>query len=351
MSLVDRLARRLRVSDPPERFQRLAATALREELRLGAVAWVPGNPREPVVVAGERPGLHAEGYRSLLPDNHEKTISITNRPMGPREAGIEQVAVAAADSKAGWFVALNPEGGRPFGIADINLLQPVASVVGAQRSNARVYSDLKELLFGVIRALSSAIDAKDPYTSGHSERVARIAVRLAEELAVPATKRGDLYLMGLLHDVGKIGIDDGVLKKSGPLTPEEFKVVQSHVQIGVHILSDLKKLHHLLPGVAHHHESLNGNGYPDGLAGEEIPLEARILAVADAFDAMSSSRPYRRRLTTAQINDALLRGSGVQWDPRVVSALYACRADIERIRQKGLGESLQRVVDDTLGRP
>jgi HD-GYP domain-containing protein (c-di-GMP phosphodiesterase class II) len=87
------------------------------------------------------------------------------------------------------------------------------------------------------------------------------------------------------------------------------------------------------------------------LVGEDIPLEARILAVADAFDAMSSSRPYRRRLTTPQINDALLRGSGVQWDARVVSALYACRADIERIRQKGLGESLQRVVDDTLGRP
>jgi HD-GYP domain-containing protein (c-di-GMP phosphodiesterase class II) len=350
--LFDRLARRLRVSDPPERFQRLAASGLLEELRLGAVAWVPGNPREPVVVAGEMPGLKVEGYRALLPENLEKPIWIVNRPVGPREAGIERLAVvAAADSNAGWFVALNPLDGRPFGLADVNVLQPVAAVVGTQRANARVYGDLKELLFGVIRALSAAIDAKDPYTSGHSERVARIAVRLAEELGMPANKRGDLYLMGLLHDVGKIGIDDGVLKKPGPLTPDEFKLVKSHVQIGVHILSDLKKLHHLLPGVAHHHESLDGTGYPDGLAGENIPLEARILAVADGFDAMSSSRPYRRRLTSAQINDVLVRGSGVQWDPRVVNALYACRADIELIRQKGLGQSLQQVVDDTLGRP
>jgi HD-GYP domain-containing protein (c-di-GMP phosphodiesterase class II) len=156
--------------------------------------------------------------------------------------------------------------------------------------------------------------------------------------------------MGLLHDVGKIGIEDGVLKKPGRLTPEEFKMIQSHVRIGVHILSDLKKLHHLLPGVAHHHECLDGSGYPSGLAGESIPLAARILAVADAFDAMSSSRPYRRRMTPVQIDDEFRKGAGAQWDPKVVDALFACRDDIDRVRQKGLGESLHQVVDDTLGR-
>ena len=112
----------------------------------------------------------------------------------------------------------------------------VADVCAARREkarqvlpNARIYSDLKELLFGVIRALTAAIDAKDPYTSGHSERVARIAVRLAEELGMSANQRSDLYLMGLLHDVGKIGIDDSVLKKTGPLTPDEYRLIQSHV--------------------------------------------------------------------------------------------------------------------------
>jgi HD-GYP domain-containing protein (c-di-GMP phosphodiesterase class II) len=156
--------------------------------------------------------------------------------------------------------------------------------------------------------------------------------------------------MGLLHDVGKIGIDDQVLKKTGPLTPDEYRQIQAHVEIGVHILSDLKKLHHLLPGVLHHHESLDGTGYPAGLAGEQIPLEARILAVADSFDAMSSTRPYRRRMTPAQIDEILRKGSGKQWDPRIIDALFGCRMDIEDIRQKGLGESLQVVVNETLGR-
>jgi HD-GYP domain-containing protein (c-di-GMP phosphodiesterase class II) len=118
----------------------------------------------------------------------------------------------------------------------------------------------------------------------------------------------------------------------------------------MHILSDLKKLSHLLPGVAHHHEALDGTGYPLGLSGNAIPLPARILAVADAFDAMSSSRPYRRGMTNAQIDAELQKGTGKQWDPRVISALFACRDDIDRIRQKGIGESLQQVVDDTLGR-
>jgi putative nucleotidyltransferase with HDIG domain len=250
----------------------------------------------------------------------------------------------------GWLLAVNPLDGRKITSEDIERLQHVGSLIVAQLSNAKIYADLKELLFGIIRALTAAIDAKDPYTSGHSERVARIAVRLAEELRMPPAKRSDLYLAGLLHDVGKIGIDDGVLKKTGPLTPEEYKKIQAHVEIGVTILKDLRKLHHILPGVRHHHESLDGSGYPDHLSGEEIPLEARILAVADSFDAMSSNRPYRRRLSLSQIDNILLQGRSVQWDPEVIDALFACRGDLEAIRQKGLGESLIGAVDVTLGR-
>ena len=137
---------------------------------------------------------------------------------------------------------------------------------------------------------------------------------------------------------------------AGPLTAEEYRQIQSHVELGMHILADLKKLKHLLPGVLHHHECLDGSGYPSGLIGEAIPLESRILAVADTYDAMSSTRPYRRRLTPSQIEEALRKGSGVQWDSRVVEALFRCRTDLELIRQKGLGESLQLVVNETLGR-
>ena len=165
-----------------------------------------------------------------------------------------------------------------------------------------------------------------------------------------ANDRGDLYLMGLLHDVGKIGINDSLLKKTTPLTPEEYREIQSHVSIGVHILADLKKLHHLLPGVEHHHENYDGTGYPGGLKGEAIPLSARILAVADGFDAMSSTRPYRRRMTPLAIDQILKKGAGTQWDSEVVNALFACRLDVEQIRQKGLGESLQRAINDTVGR-
>jgi HD-GYP domain-containing protein (c-di-GMP phosphodiesterase class II) len=335
---LEQLLRRFRVSDSPDRFQRDATESLRDDLGISVVAWVPSSPRESVIASGKIESPSIESYRTLAVG-------------GARPAGLDlAVAPAGGESPAGWLIAIEPLTGIPFP-ADIDAkLAPVAALIASHRANARTYADLKDLLFGVVRALTAAIDAKDPYTSGHSERVARIAVRLGEELGLSPHRRGDLYLMGLLHDVGKIGIEDGVLKKTGPLTDSEFRLIQSHVEIGVNILADLKKLHHLLPGVRFHHESLDGSGYPSGLVGEEIPLEARILAVADAFDAMSSTRPYRRRLSPADVDARFREGSGRQWDPRVVDALFACRADLDRIRQKGLGESLNRVVDETLGR-
>ena len=347
--ILARLIRRLRISDPPQRFQQLACNALRAAVGVQAVAWVPAHHSEPVVVSGEVSQLEATDFRSLIPVARGELMYVVSEPPEP---GIRSVIAVASDAHAstGWLIALNTLDGRSFTASDGQFLQPVASLIATQQSNARVYADLKELLFGIIRALTAAIDAKDPYTSGHSERVARIAVRLAEELGMPSSQRSDLYLMGLLHDVGKIGIDDAVLKKPGPLTPEEYRLIQRHVEIGVQILADLKKLSHLLPGVRHHHESLDGTGYPSGLAGEAIPWEARILAVADSYDAMSSTRPYRRRLTPGQIDEILSKGSGVQWEPKVVDALIACRMDLELIRQKGLGESLQVAVSGALGR-
>ena len=321
-------------------------------MNLQAVAWVPLSPHEPVVHTGELGSLKGSAFRSLIPAIQTDGTYIVNDPESSADPAMKRmIAVAGTlQTTIGWLLAFNPPDDRLFHAADSELIQPVASLIATQQANARVYSDLKELIFGVIRALTAAIDAKDPYTSGHSERVARIAVRLSEELNMSPTQRGDLYVMGLLHDVGKIGVDDAVLKKAGPLTPDEYNKVKAHVEIGVHILSDLKRLSHLLPGVRHHHESFDGTGYPDGLAGETIPFEARILAVADSYDAMSSTRPYRKRLSPGQIDDILRKGSNVQWDPRIIDALFKCRADIEMIRQKGIGESLQVVVSETLGR-
>jgi HD-GYP domain-containing protein (c-di-GMP phosphodiesterase class II) len=350
--LAARLIRRMRISDAPEHFQDLALKAVRGALKVAAVAWVPSSSGETIVVAGEVEGMRSRDFRGLVPEKLDATVHLSNSGESHARPAIRRVAVVASESQSttGWLVAINPIDDRPFASNEVELLQPVASLIGTQRTNGRLYRDLKEMLFGIIRALTAAIDAKDPYTSGHSERVARIAVRIAEELGMPSSQRGDLYLMGLLHDVGKIGIDDGVLKKTGPLTPDEYRKIQDHVKIGVNILNDLKKLHHLLPGVASHHESFDGKGYPENLVGENIPLVARILAVADAFDAMSSVRPYRKPLTPTKIDEIFRGGAGTQWDPKIVQALFACRGDIEQIRQKGLGISLVAAVDDMVNK-
>jgi HD-GYP domain-containing protein (c-di-GMP phosphodiesterase class II) len=352
-AVIGRLIRRLRISDSPQHFQTVATTVLRTSLEMAAVAWIPTDLHDAVILSGAVRGLQTGSYRGFpAPDGRESTFvynddGTTNPPFAA--PAVRRYASVAGGS-VGWLVAVNPIDDRPINESDLERLQYVASLIATQLANARIYADLKGLLFGVIRGLTAAIDAKDPYTSGHSERVARIAARLGEELGMSPAQRSDLYLTGLLHDVGKIGIDDQVLKKNGPLTPDEFRQIQSHVEIGVTILKDLKKLSHILPGVKHHHESLNGTGYPDRLAGDDIPFEARILAVADAYDAMSSNRPYRKRLSLAQIDRIFQEGRNTQWDPDVVDALFACRSDVEAIRQKGLGESLIGAVNVTLGR-
>lgn len=343
---IGRLIRRLRISEPPGRFRELATSVLRSSLGAQAVAWIPREPGEPLIIAGRVDGMEWTDYRDLATAG----VRGESGSLAPLPSPMVREYARAAAGHAGWLIAVNPPGGREFLPAEVERTHYVASLIGTQLANSGIYAELKGLLFGVIRALTAAIDAKDPYTSGHSERVARISVRLAEELALPAPRQADLYVAGLLHDVGKIGVDDDVLKKESPLSADEYRKIQAHVEIGVRILRDLKRLNHILPGVRHHHESYDGTGYPDRLSGDAIPVEARILAVADSFDAMSSNRPYRRRLGLNQIDQIFRDGRGRQWDPRVVDAMFACRADVEAIRQKGLGESLIGAVDAALGR-
>jgi HD-GYP domain-containing protein (c-di-GMP phosphodiesterase class II) len=222
------------------------------------------------------------------------------------------------------------------------------ALLGLHARSSQRYQDLKDLLVGLTRSLTAALDAKDSYTYGHSERVARIAVELGRELGLQEDELGDIYLTGLLHDVGKIGIRDAVLTKRGPLTPEEFEHVKQHVTIGYAILSDLRPIRNLLPGVLYHHERVDGSGYPDGLAGDAIPLLARILAVADAYDAMSTTRPYREAIPCRKVEEILVQGAGSQWDRQVVEAFLRCRLKIHAIRQRGVGDSLREAIDGAL---
>jgi putative nucleotidyltransferase with HDIG domain len=241
------------------------------------------------------------------------------------------VPLAEGDNLFGWLAAFNHASGEEFGTVQASLLSSVGVILGTHSGNTELYRQQSELMAGIIRALTSAIDAKDPYTCGHSDRVARVAVRLAQELGCDHETVDTIYLSGLLHDIGKIGIDDQVLRKPGKLTDEEYEHIKKHVRIGHRILVDLKKLDDVLPVVLHHHESWNGHGYPGRLQAERIPLSARIVAVADAFDAMGSDRPYRNGMPDEKIDEIFRSGAGGQWDPQVVDAFFRARDDIREI--------------------
>ena len=173
------------------------------------------------------------------------------------------------------------------------------------------------LFVGSIRALLAAVEAKEPYTRGHSERVAHVAAQLAAAIGLPE-KQVELYrVTGLVHDIGKIGVAEAVLRKPGRLEPEEFEQIKLHPEIGYRILRDVAAMHDAIPGVLHHHEKWDGKGYPHGLSGEQIPLIARVLALADSFDAMSSNRSYRSALPREKVLAEIARCAGTQFDPKL----------------------------------
>jgi HD-GYP domain-containing protein (c-di-GMP phosphodiesterase class II) len=256
--------------------------------------------------------------------------------------------VRVSKAKEAWAVALSFASERLFGDDDLKVMRLARRMWLGQVHHQQTVDKLKETLIGVVHCLTAAVDAKDPYTSGHSERVARIAVQLGRQMGCSDAFVSEIYLAGLLHDIGKMGIKDSVLQKAGRLTDEEFQHVQQHPVIGDRIIAPVPELAAARPGVRNHHERYDGKGYPDGLAGEEIPLLARILAVADSCDAMMSARPYRTAMPTDQIDKIMQEGAGRQWDPRVIEHFMACRALLYPICQRGLGESIYVAVDHAL---
>ncbi|MBA3314072.1 MAG: HD-GYP domain-containing protein [Planctomycetota bacterium] len=246
----------------------------------------------------------------------------------PRLRNFVAVPVREGRHRFGWIISTNLSGGREFGTIEASFLNTIATILGTHVRNIDLLHEQNDLLVGFVRSFVSTLDAKDPYTRGHSERVALIARRIGEQMRLPDEYIEAIYLSGLLHDVGKIGVDDQILRKNGPLTDEEFAQVKKHPVIGYNILSSLKNLRHVLPGVRNHHESFDGTGYPDGLAGDDIPLLARVLAVADAYDAMSSDRPYRKGMPSEKIDEVFRRGRNRQWDGEVLDGYFDCRDDI-----------------------
>jgi putative nucleotidyltransferase with HDIG domain len=186
------------------------------------------------------------------------------------------------------------------------------------------YVRLKSAYAETVRSLVAVIEAKDEYTRGHSERVAEYAVGIANQLRVPPTQVERLELAALLHDLGKVGISRRILSKPGRLDDEEFRLIQEHPAIGARIVASVPFLRDLVPPIAAHHERLDGSGYGERLTAELIPFEARILSVADAFDAMTSSRSYRPRLSRSDTLSELERGRGTQFDEECLDALLQC---------------------------
>jgi HD-GYP domain-containing protein (c-di-GMP phosphodiesterase class II) len=262
-------------------------------------------------------------FRYDWPDNIKNIIAV---PLFGKEKAESHFAGGTRDGHCiiGLMVAINRIDKPDFDSTDVKLFNSVAGSCAVFIENGRLFTDLKELFIGSLKALTSSIDAKDQYTRGHSERVAFVSRWIAERLSAEELLEEEqihkVYLAGLLHDIGKIGIDEAVLRKKGRLTDEELDRIKKHPSIGAGILHSIKQMRDIVPGVLCHHERLDGKGYPGALAGEQIPLTGKIVGLADSFDAMTSKRTYREARTIEQAIAEVEKGIGTQFDAKVARA-------------------------------
>jgi HD-GYP domain-containing protein (c-di-GMP phosphodiesterase class II) len=215
---------------------------------------------------------------------------------------------------------LNPVGKLQFSDEDLERMRLFAGPLGQAIDNARLYTALKSQYLSTVTALAEAVEKRDPYTGGHVRRVVQYSILLGFELGLHPEELDRLRLASALHDVGKIAVPDQVLRKPAPLDPDEAMLMKRHTIDGAEIVARIPELHDILPGVRSHHERLDGMGYPDGLFDAQIPLPARIIAVADTYDAMTTSRPYRSALEVSRAVAEIVGGAGSQFCPVVVSA-------------------------------
>ncbi len=193
---------------------------------------------------------------------------------------------------------------------------------------------IERMSLQIVQTLSSVIDAKDTYTEGHSERVAEYSKEIAKRAGFSEKDQNSIYIMGLLHDVGKIGIPDSIINKPGSLTEEEYDVIKRHPVVGAHILKNITEFPELVTGARWHHERYDGMGYPDGFSGGNIPVEARIICVADAYDAMTSRRSYRNILTQEIVKLEIEKGKGTQFDPFFADIMLAMIEEDKEYKMK-----------------
>ncbi|OGC42906.1 hypothetical protein A2Y85_00165 [candidate division WOR-3 bacterium RBG_13_43_14] len=279
------------------------AKEIRVPMGKGIVGWVAKHGK-PLLVADVR--KDPRWFKGV----DKKTKFVTR--------SIIAVPLISRGKTIGVAEVLNKRNNQHFNKIDLEMFQSLSNQIGIAIENASLYKALDELFLSSIRAIVEAVDAKDPYTRGHSARVVDYSLIIGESLDLGKDEIKGLEVSAILHDVGKIGIPDYILGKPGKLTLEEFIYMKKHPELGSAIIEPIAELKDLIPNILHHHERYDGNGYPRGLKAKKIPHFARIICIADSFDAMTSDRPYRKRFDAMIALEELSKNSGCQFDPVLV---------------------------------
>jgi HD-GYP domain-containing protein (c-di-GMP phosphodiesterase class II) len=326
--LLHTLAGSMAVGGDPSTYLDLVARQLVATLSCGfAAVLLRESPAwagpDGLVVAGDaappRAGL-ADLARSRLAADGGPVLVDANDP-AVAALGLAGPVLACPVRRESRTLGILVAGGLPAATnVELKLAGAAADHLAIHLENASLYRDLDAMFLGTLEALTAAIDAKDAYTRGHSQRVAFLARQLAGAIGLPEPAVKQVRIAGLVHDIGKIGVPESILRKAGRLDEAEFAQVRRHPEIGWRILKDIPQMRGMLDGVLSHHERWDGRGYPHGLAGESIPLFGRIIALADTFDAMSSNRTYRLGRDRATVLEEIRRGAGTQFDPRLAEA-------------------------------
>jgi putative nucleotidyltransferase with HDIG domain len=291
---------------------------------------------DPVVVRGEEAGTQLNLSRSILTECVKKGLSILSVDTLTDDrfkAGASIilhnirsamcVPLESRDRILGALYVDNLNQPGAFSEYELEMLTAIGKQAGAAVEKLKLREDLERLFYGTIRTLVATIEAKDYYTKGHTERVTTYSLQIAEEMGLPPAELDFLQMASLLHDVGKIGIPEKILKKPGKLTPGEYEIMKRHPSIGAEIVNNIDNIDRVREVVLSHHEKWDGTGYPRGLKGEDTPLGARILAVADAYDAMTSTRSYRRNFSEEEVIKEFKRCAGFQFDREVVKGFFS----------------------------
>jgi HD-GYP domain-containing protein (c-di-GMP phosphodiesterase class II) len=238
------------------------------------------------------------------------------------------VPVKTKQKPIGVLQAINKKDAA-FNNKDLDILTALSNQVAIAIENARLYDELQETFYATVHALAETIEKRDPYTGGHTKRVMDYSLAIGRIIGLSKKEMENLKLSAILHDIGKIGIRDDVLLKNDKLTSDEFKKMMMHTVFGAEILNHIRQLKDVVPGVKYHHEKYDGSGYPDGIKGDDAPIVARIIAVADTFDAMTTDRPYRKGMNFDAAFGELKKLAGSQFDPNVVNAFFKAYEEME----------------------